>query len=156
MKYFFALAAVVVVTGSAFAAESVKLITLDPGHFHAALVQKTMHPQVSPVVHVYAPEGPDLTAHMKRIEAYNTRAENPTCWEQPVFTGLDFLERMTRDRAGNESRSPFRAGDRELPALSHGRQAAQVGNGGDAGEVLYHSRGVSVIALTSGIQITGE
>ena len=38
----------------------VKLVTLDPGHFHAALVQKTMYDQVSPTVHVYAPEGPDV------------------------------------------------------------------------------------------------
>ena len=30
------------------------LVTLDPGHFHAALVQKSMYPDVSPVVHVYA------------------------------------------------------------------------------------------------------
>jgi hypothetical protein len=35
----------------------VHLITLDPGHFHAALVQKSMYPQVCPIVHVYAPEG---------------------------------------------------------------------------------------------------
>jgi predicted dehydrogenase len=101
MKHFLALSAFLVVTSSLMAGESVKLITLDPGHFHAALVQKTMYPQVSPVVHVYAPEGPDLTAHLKRIEGYNTRAENPTRWEQTVFTGPDLLERMTRDRAGN-------------------------------------------------------
>ena len=30
----------------------VKLITVDPGHFHAALVQKIMYDQVSPDVHV--------------------------------------------------------------------------------------------------------
>ena len=42
----------------------VKLMTVDPGHFHAALVQKTMYPQVSPDVHVYAPEGPDVTQHL--------------------------------------------------------------------------------------------
>ena len=35
----------------------IKLITLDPGHFHAALVQKTMYPNVDSVVHVYAPQG---------------------------------------------------------------------------------------------------
>ena len=29
------------------AAGEVKLITLDPGHFHAALVQKVSYPQVS-------------------------------------------------------------------------------------------------------------
>ena len=32
----------------------VKLITLDPGHFHAALVQKSMYEQVDSTVYVYA------------------------------------------------------------------------------------------------------
>ena len=35
----------------------VKIMTLDPGHFHAALVQKNMYEQVSPEVYVYAPKG---------------------------------------------------------------------------------------------------
>ncbi len=39
------------------AQQSVKLITLDPGHFHAALVQKSMYPQVDPTVFVYAKRG---------------------------------------------------------------------------------------------------
>ena len=38
----------------------VKLITLDPGHFHAALVQKVSYPQVSKDVYVYAPTGFDV------------------------------------------------------------------------------------------------
>ena len=38
----------------------VRLITLDPGHFHAALVQKSEFENVDSTVHVYAPEGPDL------------------------------------------------------------------------------------------------
>ena len=79
----------------------VKLMTLDPGHFHAALVQKTMYEQVSPIVHVYAPKGPDVEDHQKRIEGFNTRAEEPTSWEQRVYTGDDFLERMVKDRPGN-------------------------------------------------------
>jgi vacuolar-type H+-ATPase subunit F/Vma7 len=37
--------------------EQIKLITLDPGHFHAALVQKNMFPNVSAEVKVYAPQG---------------------------------------------------------------------------------------------------
>ncbi len=53
----------------------VKLITVDPGHFHAALVQKIMYDQVSPDVHVYAPEGPDYQQHLERIKSYNTRPE---------------------------------------------------------------------------------
>ena len=45
----------------------VKLITLDPGHFHAALVQKTMYPGVDSVVQVYAPGGADLQLHLDNI-----------------------------------------------------------------------------------------
>jgi len=79
----------------------VKLITLDPGHFHAALVQKTMYPQVSPAVSVYAPPGNDLDQHLKRIESYNSRPENPTHWEEKVYAGSDFLERMLVEKPGN-------------------------------------------------------
>ena len=80
---------------------AIRLITLDPGHFHAALVQKAMYPQVSPVVQVYAPAGPDLAAHLQRIKDFNSRAENPTRWEEKVYIGPDFLERMGQEQAGN-------------------------------------------------------
>ena len=53
------------------------IMTLDPGHFHAALVQKNMYAQVDPLVYIYAPAGPDLDMHLKRIAGYNERAENP-------------------------------------------------------------------------------
>ncbi|HUS00577.1 MAG TPA: putative oxidoreductase C-terminal domain-containing protein [Chitinophagaceae bacterium] len=80
--------------------EGVHLITLDPGHFHAALVQKTMYPGVDPVVHVYAPDGPDLQLHLDRINSYNNRAEDPTRWKEDVYTGNDFLDKMlTQKRA---------------------------------------------------------
>ncbi|MBP5321512.1 MAG: Gfo/Idh/MocA family oxidoreductase [Kiritimatiellae bacterium] len=79
----------------------VRLVTLDPGHFHAALVQKRMYPDVSPTVHVYAPEGADLKMHMDRINGFNTRAEEPTRWESQIYTGSDFLEKMIADHAGN-------------------------------------------------------
>ena len=80
---------------------TVRLMTLDPGHFHAGLVQKFMYPQVSPVVHVYAPEGPDLQEHLKRIEGFNTRAENSTHWQEKVHPGPDFLEKMLQEKPGN-------------------------------------------------------
>lgn len=32
----------------------VNLIVLEPGHFHAALVQNTSYDNVNPLVHVYA------------------------------------------------------------------------------------------------------
>jgi len=84
----------------AFAAP-VRLITLDPGHFHAALVQKTMIEGVDPVVHVYAPPGPDLDRHLSMIEGFNTRAESPTKWQQEVHANPDYLAEMLRDRPGN-------------------------------------------------------
>ena len=79
----------------------VQLMTVDPGHFHAALVQKTMYPQVSPEVHVYAPEGPDYLQHLDRIKSYNNRAVNPTSWNEIVYTGTDFFEKMLEDKPGN-------------------------------------------------------
>ncbi|MFC1490416.1 putative oxidoreductase C-terminal domain-containing protein [Candidatus Latescibacterota bacterium] len=79
----------------------VKLMTLDPGHFHASLVQKTMYDQVSPVVYVYAPEGSDVEEHLKRVESFNTREENPAHWEETVYTGSDFFERMISEKPGN-------------------------------------------------------
>ena len=57
------------------ATSAIRLITLDPGHFHAYLVQKTMYDNVDSVVHVFAPEGPEVKEHLKKIEAYNNRAE---------------------------------------------------------------------------------
>ena len=79
----------------------VKLLTVDPGHFHAALVQKIMYDQVSPEVHVYAPEGPDYLQHLGRINSYNSRPVNPTSWNEIVYTGSDFFEKMLAEKAGN-------------------------------------------------------
>ncbi|MHC4617760.1 MAG: putative oxidoreductase C-terminal domain-containing protein [Planctomycetota bacterium] len=83
------------------ARDEVKLITLDPGHFHAALVQKTMYEQVSRVVQVYAPRGPDVKDHLNRIEGFNNREENPTNWQENVYLGDDFLEKMQQEKRGN-------------------------------------------------------
>ena len=77
------------------------LMTLDPGHFHAALVQKEMYEQIDPAVYVYAPEGQDVKDHLQRIDGYNTRADNPTHWEEVIYTGPDFLERMLEQKPGN-------------------------------------------------------
>ncbi len=77
--------------------DQVVLVTLDPGHFHAALVQKTQYPQVSKDVYVYAPDGAELEEHLKKIDGYNTRAENPTAWNEVIYRGEDYLENITGD-----------------------------------------------------------
>src|SRR5690554_2568321 len=79
----------------------VKLMTLEPGHFHAALVQKTMYDMVNPQVHVYAPKGAELDGHMKLIESYNNRTDNPTSWETKLHTGPDYLQQMLDEKPGN-------------------------------------------------------
>jgi len=83
------------------ASEEIRLITLDPAHFHASLVQNTTYPGVNTNVHVYAPGGSELQEHLKRIESFNHRATSPTHWLEKVYTGPDFLERMCREKAGN-------------------------------------------------------
>lgn len=81
--------------------KKVKLITLDPGHFHAALVQKTMLPDIDPTVYVYAPKGEDVQSHLDKIKAYNERKDNPTQWNEEVYLGNDFFEKMIADKKGN-------------------------------------------------------
>jgi predicted dehydrogenase len=78
-----------------------KLITLDPGHFHAALFQREMLPGVADTAQVYAPLGPDLTAHLGRVAQFNLRGDNPTHWKLEVHTGPDFFERMLAERGGD-------------------------------------------------------
>ncbi len=79
----------------------VKIITLDPGHFHATLVQKDMYDQISPEAYVYAPEGSDIKEHLKMVESFNKRTEKPTAWIEKVYTGKDYLEKMLAEKPGN-------------------------------------------------------
>ncbi|HSB16518.1 MAG TPA: putative oxidoreductase C-terminal domain-containing protein [Bryobacteraceae bacterium] len=79
----------------------IKLITLNPGHFHAALVQKEMYPDVSRQAAVYGPLGPDLLEHLGRVVRFNVREESPTAWELDVRCSPRYLDRMLADRPGN-------------------------------------------------------
>ena len=83
------------------AQQPVRLITLDPGHFHAALVQKSMYPGVDATVQVYAPGGPDLQMHLNKINGYNAAKTAPTNWNEQVYTGKDFFSKMISERKGN-------------------------------------------------------
>ena len=78
----------------------VRLMTVDPGHFHAALVQKEMYPGVATRVDVYAPLGADLYEHLKRIDGFNRRGASPTSWAVDVHASPDYFERMLAERPG--------------------------------------------------------
>jgi predicted dehydrogenase len=98
---FILLTGFVIAMTNLYAQQPVKLITLDPGHFHAALVQKSMYPQVDPTVYVYAKSGPDLEQHLGRIKSYNNSTTAPTHWNEIVYEGEDYLARMLKEKKGN-------------------------------------------------------
>lgn len=82
-------------------AAELTLMLLDPGHFHAALLQKEMLPGISPRAHIYAPLGPELMRHLQWVNAFNQRAENPTRWELEIHATPNSLERLLRERPGS-------------------------------------------------------
>ncbi len=80
---------------------AITLITLDPSHFHSALVQKSMYPDIDSVVYVYSPGGLGLDEQLNYIKQYNTRADDPTHWVEKVYTGNDYLQKMLEEKKGN-------------------------------------------------------
>lgn len=79
----------------------IELVVLDPGHFHASLLQKFPQKQVNDTVLVYAPEGNELNQYIESIEGYNQRPESPTDWHEVVYAGDDYLEKMIEEKRGN-------------------------------------------------------
>ncbi len=80
---------------------TVSLIVLAPGHFHAALLQKYKYSRIDPTVYVFAPGGPELQSHLRLIDRYNSRPDDPTDWKEKVYAGPDFLEKMLQEKPGN-------------------------------------------------------
>ena len=81
--------------------QSVRLICLDPGHFHAALVQKYPNARLDRNVYVYAPEGPEVEDYLSLVTSFNQREEQPTAWIEHPYRGNDYLEKMLNERPGN-------------------------------------------------------
>lgn len=79
----------------------INLIMLEPGHFHAALIQRDHYPNTSSLVHVYAPFSQDLIDHLQRVARFNQRKDNPTHWTAEVHAGPQPLERMLAEKPGN-------------------------------------------------------
>lgn len=79
----------------------VKLMTLDPGHFHAALIQKISYDDIDGTVDVYAPDGPEVRDFLNKIEGYNSREENPTNWTVRTHLSEDYLDKMINEKPGN-------------------------------------------------------
>lgn len=80
---------------------NIGFVTVDPGHFHAALVHKSMYPEVDKNTFVYGSQGNDLTMHLNRINDYNNRKENPTSWVLHNYDQPDYLTKAMMDHKGN-------------------------------------------------------
>lgn len=81
--------------------QAFRLICVDPGHFHAALVQKYPNERLDDTVSVYAPAGRDVEEYLSLIESFNLRDKHPTTWHEQVYLGTDFLEQMLEERPGD-------------------------------------------------------
>jgi predicted dehydrogenase len=79
----------------------IRLMTLAPGHFHAALVQKQMAAGVASKCYVYAPLDADTAAHLERLAAFNTRPDSPTHWDVDLRAGVNWFNRFFREQPGN-------------------------------------------------------
>ncbi len=102
-KYFYCIAITTFIMGCTPKEENskVKLMTLDPGHFHAALIQKTSYEDIDTTVDVYAPEGPEVKDFLNKIQGYNRRAEKPTNWTVKTHFSEDYLKKMITEKPGN-------------------------------------------------------
>ena len=123
------LAATVSMAGTCADDGRVHFVVIDPGHFHAALVQK--HPygdDVSTDVRVYAPRGPELDAHLALIKSFNERAENPTRWNEIVYEGDDYLERAVEDNRGVRNVVVVLAGRNDRKAVEEAMSVAREKN----------------------------
>ncbi len=81
--------------------DMITIMTVAPGHFHAALIQKNMYPLVDSQVYIFAPEGAEVEDYLARIDAFNSRIEDPTKWHNTVYTKEDFFEKMLEQKPGN-------------------------------------------------------
>ena len=71
----------------------VNLVILDPGHFHASLLQKDTLAAINDTIWIYAPKGIEVDQYLKSIDSYNQRAEKPTAWVKQLYTADDYLSK---------------------------------------------------------------
>ena len=79
---------------------NISLIVVDPGHFHAALVQREMFDGLSPLVRVHAPLEAELLDYLDRIARFNTRAAAPTAWQVDLYAAPYSASRLREEKAG--------------------------------------------------------
>lgn len=81
-----------------------RLVIVDPGHFHASLLQREMYPFVDRRVEVFAPVGTEALDYLSRVTVFNSRRENPTRWDLDLHLSagpMGPLDDLLRGKAGD-------------------------------------------------------
>lgn len=81
--------------------EKVRLVVIDPQHFHAALVQKYDNANIDSTVHLFADSNKTVVGYTDLIAQYNGRSEKPTKWNVVSYFGPDFMTKAFEGNTGN-------------------------------------------------------
>ncbi|MGJ5814547.1 putative oxidoreductase C-terminal domain-containing protein [Paludibaculum fermentans] len=78
-----------------------RLITLDPAHFHAAQMHTGPLEGFSRDAYIYAPVGRDLASFWTAVSGLTARSNAPDHWRYITYVGPDFFERMMLEKRGD-------------------------------------------------------
>lgn len=81
-------------------AEDLRLVTVDPAHFHAAQMHAGPLAGFARDAYVYAPVGRDLAGFWNAVSGLTVRSTAPDHWRFHMYAGDDFFSRMLRERPG--------------------------------------------------------
>ncbi|HYO84340.1 MAG TPA: putative oxidoreductase C-terminal domain-containing protein, partial [Bryobacteraceae bacterium] len=81
--------------------KELRLVTVDPAHFHAAQMHTGPLAGFSRESWIYAPITNDLASHVRSIAALRGRSPAPDHWRHRVYAGDDFFARMLADKRGD-------------------------------------------------------
>jgi len=82
-------------------AKAIQMIQLDPTHSHAAAAQNDRLDFLDSTVFVYTPDKNAIEPYLNQIKSMNSRAQDPTNWNEELYAGPDYLEKMVTDKKGN-------------------------------------------------------
>jgi predicted dehydrogenase len=78
-----------------------RLVVVDPVHFHAAQFHTNAMPGFSRDARVYAPVGRELARYLESVSNLRSRSAQPDHWRFHIYAGSDFFDRMLAEKAGD-------------------------------------------------------
>jgi predicted dehydrogenase len=81
--------------------EKYRILTLEPGHFHAALVMKQSNPLLDTTCYLYAPDNAATQQYLEYLKSFNTRGQQPTSWNPVWYKKKDYLQEVWKQPAGS-------------------------------------------------------